>query len=255
MTKRGTLIAQAPEELRHVISKVKMNTSKAESMRSLGAVTINTEMLGKTLAYLMDIEVTDNNITRLLKEGKKDMIVRTMVNLMPLPCLTCNHDIEFKPTDKPQVRCKRCDRGACTVCFPEPKNGWAYLCKICDADIEKQECIPEAMLKKVGREEPPGSQVQTQNVSVTLGEGEDDTDVEGEEEEEEEEEDELEEAARLRAEKRKNENGGRRSRSQGGGSKSQEGGDRSKEKEKEICKAFKFGGKCPHGMGGLKKHN
>ena len=89
------LIAGAPEELRHVLEKVKMSQSKYSNMKSLGATTINTEMLGNTLAYLMDIQVTDDDITRLLKEGKKDMIIRQVVNMMPLPCVTCNGDAEL----------------------------------------------------------------------------------------------------------------------------------------------------------------
>ena len=99
--------------------------------------------------------------------------------------------------------------------------------------------------KKVGA----ASQVQT---PVTLNDDIEDTD-----DEEEEEDDELEKAARLREEKRRNEEGRSRSKEGGGRgegrSRSQGGGGRSK--EKEICKAFKFGGKCPHGMSGLKKHD
>ena len=252
MAKMATLIRDAPEELRHVLMKMKMSKTKADSIKCLGANTINNEMLGKTLAFLMDIQVTDENITRLLKDGKKDMILRQVVNLMPLPCITCNNDTEFKPTDRPQVRCRRCDRGACADCFPEPKNGWAYLCKTCDEVIKKQESIPETLLKqkKVG-EQLPGSQAPIQAVNLT--EEADDTD--------EEEDDEFEEAARKREEKRRNEEGAR-GRKEGGSRReeaadgSQEGGIRRKEEEeKEICKAFKFGGKCPHGMSGKKSHN
>ena len=109
----ATIISAAPEELRHVLGMVKMSKTKSENMKSLGGNGINVDMLTKTLAYLMNIEENDEAITRLLKDGKKDMIVRQVVNLMPLPCLTCNQDTQFKVGDKPQVRCRRCDRGAC----------------------------------------------------------------------------------------------------------------------------------------------
>ena len=139
------LIAAAPEELRHVLEKVKMSATKYNNMKSLGAATINTEMLGNTLAYLMDIQVTDDDITRLLKEGKKDMIIRQVVNMMPLPCFTCNGAAKYKPGEKPQVRCRRYARGACTQCFPEPMKGWAYLYKDCDQEVQQQQCIPEGL--------------------------------------------------------------------------------------------------------------
>ena len=195
----------------------------------------------------MNIQVTDGNITRLLKEGKKDMILRQVVNMMPLPCLTCNKDIEFKPTDKPQVRCRRCDRGACPDCFPEPKNGWAYLCKPCNGIVMKQENIAETLLKKKKVGALPGTQAPIEaSQPVNLTEDGDDTD------EEEEDEEEWEEAARRREEKRQNEEGGRggrkgESRREEAGGRNPEG--RKEEREKEICKAFKFGGKCPHGNG------
>ena len=35
----------------------------------------------------------------------------------------------------------------------------------------------------------------------------------------------------------------------------EEGRERNHDKEKELCKSFKLGGKCPHGMNGTKKHN
>ena len=123
ITKMAKIIADAPDELRHVLMKVKMAISKNDSIKSLGATSINVDMLSKTLSYIMDIQVNDETITRLLKEGKKEMIVRELINLMPLPCVTCNQDAEFQIGDKPQVRCRRCNRGACVTCFSEPKNG------------------------------------------------------------------------------------------------------------------------------------
>ena len=140
------LIAAAPEELRHVLEKVKMSQSKADNMKSLGDPTINKELLAKTLGHLKNINMDDESITMLLKDGRKDMIIREVINLMPMPCVTCNSDSEFQPGDKPQVRCRRCRRGACKDCFPEPKNGWVYLCSICDEKVLKVQKVPEALL-------------------------------------------------------------------------------------------------------------
>ena len=124
VAKMARIISDAPEEHRPVLTRVKMEISKGESVKGLGATTINVDMLSKTLGYIMDIQVTDDTITRLLKEGKKEMIVRELINLMPLPCLTCNQDSKFHIGDSPQVKCSR---GACVECFPKPKNGWAHL--------------------------------------------------------------------------------------------------------------------------------
>ena len=143
MTKMSAMITGAPEELRFVLSQIKMSKSKSDGMKALSSSTINAEMLGKTLAYLQNTQENDESITRLLKEGKKEMIIREVVNFMPLNCVTCNKDSQFQPGDRPQVRCRRCCRGACIECFPEPKNGWVYLCKICDKDVQKLQVIPE----------------------------------------------------------------------------------------------------------------
>ena len=248
MTKMASMIVEAPEELRFVLDKVKMNASKADNMKSLGATSINVEMLANTLSYLMAVQVTDESITRLLKEGKKDMIIREVVNLMPMPCVTCNRDSEFKPGDKPQVRCKRCSRGACVDCFPEPKNGWTYLCKVCDDDVQKQQCIPEALLTAKQKKGPgqAGPQVPTQNNFELL------SDEEGEDAE-------WEEVKRRREDKRRNEEGrgGSQDKEEEGRRRAgrNEEGRRKLEKENEVCKSFKFGGKCPHGMNGTKKYN
>ena len=90
--KVAILIAEAPEEIRDVLAKIKISLTKADSIWCLGATFINNKMLGKTLAYLMDVDVMDKKITRLLKEGKKEMIFRQVINMMPLPCITCNND-------------------------------------------------------------------------------------------------------------------------------------------------------------------
>ena len=51
--------------------------------------------------------------------------------------------------------------------------------------------------------------------------------------------------------KRNNEEGGEKKEEE----KKKEKERKKEEKEKEICKALKFGGKCPHGKNGLRKHD
>ena len=242
VAKGAIILAAAPEELRPVLNAVKMGATIEENKKSLASNKINTEMLGQTLAFLLDTQVNDERIAGLLKEGRKDLIIRELINLMPLACVTCNRDTEYQVGDKPAVRCRRCSRGACRECFPLPQNGWVYLCCNCDRDVLKQCAMPEAFSKKKKKVGNPSTQgVATQNLFITLGEGieeEEDDDEENEEEEEEEEEWQI--AARRREEKKRNEEGGKK--------------EVAISKEKEICKPFKFGGKCPHRMGGMKKH-
>ena len=237
VAKMARIIAAATEEIKPVLVKIKMNASKMENMKSLdkclGGPAISNEMLANTLAFLKDTQAGDEDIAGLLKEGKKESIIREVFSLMPLPCLTCTMDVEFQPGDRPQVRCRRCKRGACVECLPEPKTGWVYLCSICDKDVQKEQSIPESLFtarKRKGAEKPATQETATQNRFENL-----------ELEEGEEDEEDWEEEERKREEKRKNENRGRSV-------------DKEKEKVKEVCKAFKFGGKCPHGMRGNKKH-
>ena len=236
MAKGARILTDAPEEIKPVLAKVKMNQKKEDTMKNgLGHNSINVEMLANTLAYLLEIQVTDEIITGLLKEGKKERIFREVTNLMPLTCVTCRRDTEYQVGEKPTVRCRRCNRGACKECFPLPQQGWAYLCSICDDEVQKQSDMPQSFRKTSKKKavEPATSQgIESQNIFEILSQ---------EEEEVEEEEDELEEAAKKREEKRKQEEGGRKERKE-------------EEKKTDICKAFKFGGKCPHGMSGNKQH-
>ena len=241
VAKMARIITAAPEEIKPVLVRMKMKASKSENMKSLGGPNINNEMLANTLAFLKDIQVDDECISGLLKEGKKDLIIREVMNLMPLPCVTCTLDSEFQPGDRPQVRCRRCKRGACIKCQPEPKTGWLHLCKICDEEVQKEQSLPDSLFtskKRKDAEKNATQGISTENSFELL----DDDDQDDEEEEE------WEEAARRRADKKKNEEGGRKVPEK----KKEE--NKENEKEKELCKAFKFGGKCPHGMSGRKKH-
>ena len=162
VAKLARLITEAPAEPKIVLNKVKMTKSKAENLKSLGAPVINKEMLAMTLGHLRNINVDDESITMLLKDGKKHMIIREVMNLMPFPCVTCHKDAEFQAGDNPQVRCRSCRRGACKACFTEPQNGWVYLCSRCDKNVQKEQEIPEALLT-VKKKKTTSPTIATQN--------------------------------------------------------------------------------------------
>ena len=56
VAKLARIISDAPEEHRQVLTKVKMEISKGESVKGLGATTIYIDLLSETLGYIMDIQ-------------------------------------------------------------------------------------------------------------------------------------------------------------------------------------------------------
>ena len=171
------------------------------------------------------------------------MIMKLLVNLMPEQCNTCMKDYYHLVEEEPKVRCRRCARGACPDCYKEKVLHWHYLCNECDLHVSEQLSLPEDALtaKEKGKaKEPRGSQATqalqpsflSQNLYETLSEEDEETDDDATRE------DEIEK-------KRQNENGG----------KTSEAKEKSAtDEQKPICTAFKFGGKCPHGMNGKKPH-
>ena len=242
------LLTEAPEDIKPIFVKVKMDQDKSSQMKALGCGTINNEMMSKTLAYLWKCEVTDEKITRLVMKGKKMTILNLLWNLMPEQCSSCLKDYHHIMEEEPKVRCRRCNKGACPDCFPENVHRWRHLCDICDIEVGEQLALPEDALtakekdkgkKKDTNQSQATQSILSQNQYVVLSD--------------EEEPDDDNEEERIRTEeierKRENENRGR-------SKKSEE--EKEKEEvvdaEKAICKAFKFGGKCPHGMSGKKSH-
>ena len=88
VAKMARLIAEAPVELRFVLNTVKMTSSKAENMSSLGATNTNKEFLVKTLGQLRKIDMDYESITILLKDGKKDLIIWVYL------CSRCDEKVE-----------------------------------------------------------------------------------------------------------------------------------------------------------------
>ena len=117
------IIAEAPEEFRLLLAKVKMEEDKKTNLKNLSNSSINSEMMTNDLAYLMSVDVTDEKITILLKNGKQEMVMRTLLNLMPLECTTCLKDTVYLVDEVPRVRCRRWNRGACRDCCPESVLG------------------------------------------------------------------------------------------------------------------------------------
>ena len=230
------ILAEAPEELRFLLAEVKMEQDKKANLKNLNSTSINSEMLTKTLAYLMSVDITDEKITRLLKNGKQEMIMRMLLNLMPMQCLTCLKDTLHLVGEVPMVKCRRCARGGCRDCYPEPVPGWSYLCGSCEEWMEKEiqlleDCVSGKQIPTEGQEQPAAAAASievTQNLSQEVLE------------EEEESDDEAEEKIGLRVQ-RQNKRGDKNE-------------DPMKKTCEIICNSFKFGGKCLHGMSGQKAY-
>ena len=244
MERMAFILAEAPEDIKPVLVKIKMDQDKDTNMKALGCST--TELLTKTLAYLMKCEVTDEKITRLVMKGKKMMIIRNLWNLMPEQCTTCLKDYHHPLGEEPMVRCRRCSKGACSECYPEKVLRWHYLCSTCDLVVGEQLALPEDALtakekdkSKKKMTQPSQDGVLSQNQFASLSEENDDDDEEDARTEEIEK-------------KRKNENGGTSKNKENKDDDSKD--DKNDKSEKPICTGFKFGGKCPHGMSGRKAH-
>ena len=89
MERMGFIITQAPDEVKPVLVKIKTDQDKAANMKNLSNTSLNTEVLSKTLAFLMNCEEKDERITKLVRKGKQMMIMKLLVNLMPEQCNTC----------------------------------------------------------------------------------------------------------------------------------------------------------------------
>ena len=229
------IVSEAPEELKCVLTKVRMDQDWKTSMKSLGCSSLNSEVLGKTLAYLMGLDVIDKQVTRLLKQGLQEMICRKTLHLMPEQCRVCLDDYHFSPGEIPRVRCRRCERGACPDCYPVPRLHWSFLCNECDIQVGEQMEIKEDKVKSKERKDKTAASQNTisQNNIELIKDSQDDDEDDDEKTREEE-----------NRKKKENEEGGQ----------NKENEKVKTDDEKIICKSFKFGGKCPHGMSGKTKH-
>ena len=246
LERMGFIMSAAPVELRPVLIKVRMDQDLKANMKSLAASSFTTELLGKTLAHLTGLEVSDREVTRLLKPGLQEMICRKALHLMPEQCRVCLEDSYYSVGEVPKVRCRRCARGVCSDCFPAPVPHWIVLCNECDLQVGEQLEIKEEKVKAKERKDKttPLSQGGSQTNRLTQNNIEEISETQEEEEQDDEDDDEREKEIRN---KRENEEGGKNR-------KKKTENETINDDEKSICKSFKFGGKCPHGMSGKKQH-
>ena len=248
VVRMGDMIAQAPEgEVRTVLSRVKMEKSLTANMKALEGNDTSSDMLSLTIAYLLSTVVTDERILMMLKKGKVMLLMRTIMNLMPTQCTTCTKDYHYLVGEKVEVRCTRCHLPACGECHPKRVPHWHFLCGRCTGKVEEQALfVEEAYSRKkkkvetvvVAQPSQPTPQPSTQATSDI---------VELEETIEPEELEVLED----RRNKMVNEAGGKEKMEK---KKREEEEEERRRKEKRICRAFQYGGTCPHGMSGKKEH-
>ena len=242
MRRVADILTAAPEgDVTTVLSKVKLELSLSANMTALGTQT-STEMLGKTIAYLLTTDPKDERITCLLKEGRKMMILRIIKNLTPTPCSTCTKMFHYLVGEEPKVRCTMCTRPACGECHPQRHPHLHYLCTQCTPMVVHQSRFPDDAYSKrreavVVVPATQGTQADANPAAPVI--------QEIREAEEDMDEEEIERMEEERRRKRENEEGGRE--------RVEEVQRRSKEEDK-ICRLFKYGGKCPHGMNGKKEH-
>ena len=120
------------EEVKAALFKVKMGVLWESNYKSLQGV--GRQVMAKTYAYLKDIKVEDDAITKLNVAGLRIMLLHRLLELMPELCRTCNKTNFFERTEVPMVRCSRCNKGACVECYPADISQCKsihYLCHGC----------------------------------------------------------------------------------------------------------------------------
>ena len=120
------------EEVKAALFKVKMGVTWESNYKGLQGV--SRQVMAKTYAYLKDIKVEDEAITKLNVAGLRIMLLHRLLELMPELCRTCNKTYFFERTKVPMVRCSRCNKGACGECYPADISQCKsihYLCHGC----------------------------------------------------------------------------------------------------------------------------
>ena len=120
------------EEVKAALFKVKMGVTWESNFKGLQGV--SRQVMAKTYAYLKDIKVEDEAITKLNVAGLRIMLLHRLLELMPELCRTCNKTYFFERTEVPMVRCSRCNKGACSECYPADISKCKsihYLCHGC----------------------------------------------------------------------------------------------------------------------------
>ena len=119
------------DDVANTIMRVKAGESIKESKKNLASVSVLA--LGRTYAYLMNINKDEEDVTKLKKEELEIMIMYRLKQLMPTGCIKCNKLHHTTRTEVPEVTCRMCGTGACKDCFTtvERNNKWTHLCKVC----------------------------------------------------------------------------------------------------------------------------
>ena len=127
--------------------------------------------LSKTYAHLMNVDIEDEKVARLSKDGLRVMILHRMQELMPEQCGTCLKTYYYERTDQPMVCCIRCNRGACGECYPNnPGAGRSFfnLCTKCEkfvsSNIGENALDPKVHLlqkPKVTKKKPKDAPAET----------------------------------------------------------------------------------------------
>ena len=76
-------------------------------------VSVSVLALGKTHAFLMNINEDEEEVTKLKKEGLEIMIIYRLKKLMPLGYFKCSKLHHTNRNEVPEVSCTMCGPGAC----------------------------------------------------------------------------------------------------------------------------------------------
>ena len=120
------------EEIATIVYKVKVNNLYKENISSLHKC--NREQLSKVYAWLMKIQVDDEDIVQMSKEGLKKMIIWRMFQITAEECRSCLKMVHLSREEEYLVTCWECGKGACKDCYPTDLAGgknWRYLCCGC----------------------------------------------------------------------------------------------------------------------------
>ena len=87
-------------DIRDAINRVKVAQDYGENFKALN---LNTEVLRRTFAYLMKLDIKDKDVVKLVKDGLRIEILRKLVIMMPEQCRTCHKMVAWSRDETPLV--------------------------------------------------------------------------------------------------------------------------------------------------------
>ena len=120
------------QEIATIIYAVKIDNDLKKNYSSLHKY--SRELLAKTYAWLMKVEVDNEEIVQMNKEGLKKMMVWRIFQITAEQCRTCHKVVHLQRKEEYLVTCWECGKGACKDCYPSDISGgknWRYLCSGC----------------------------------------------------------------------------------------------------------------------------